>query len=196
VDSDRPTDYSNPSAGEEFFYYKFFTRAGWNSRVCVLNASGTEPEILEAHFFLEVPAALPIEITNAMTTDGQTKEFRGKAVSLVRSYLHHNERDARSFEVPVLKKGTVLVIEERAFSFGLAFPVDSAIDHRLGNESDFYPGTELIDANVLTFARFSQECSIWYGLVLGNEELLPYEWSHTDGRFVPGFFSDATTVRW
>ena len=189
-----PLQYNLPSAPEKFYYYKLFTRGAWNTRISIVNASGTDPVVVEIHFFLEIPKDIPIDVRYSIENEGEWQEIREQQYSLCQNHLQTENPEVKEFDLPVLKKGKVLVLEENTFSFGLDYRLESTIRDQLGNDPKYTPPEDLLQRSNDAYKMLLRKSSFWYGLVLDNEELLPYQWNHKDQRFVPGFFSDGSVV--
>jgi hypothetical protein len=192
LDKNQPIEWYTPNAMESFFFAKVFSRVGWNTRATILNVSGTDPVLCEEHFFMEVPSELPLEFELTEEVDGGYKTRRTKTYAGSRNHL--STEDPRSVELPVLKKGVGHVVPQRTFGFPLTFPLKTDIHHKINNDEQYRPDDDLMRQCAIAYGELLDKCSFWYGLVLDNEELLPFEWSRSDGRFVPGFFTDGTVV--
>lgn len=191
TNSDKPLRVSDPYPMQDFFYHHLFQRSVDNTGFHVLNASGTSPVILEMHFFLSIPDGIPLYNFNIE----ESGERLTKVYSKRKSFIEESEDDEHKvFSLPVLEKGKVMPIPDGSFGLSVAFEVDSDTRHKLSNDKSYYPSNDLIQRCDKAFDEFLNQASVWVGLVLDNEELLPYRWDYQAQRFEPGFFTDATVV--
>jgi hypothetical protein len=175
--------------GDEFFYSRFFNRSVHNSPFYIVNASGTSPVIREMHFFLSIPNDLPLYFPHE-SGEGSTSDY-----SVRKSFLEHNKKDeAGMIRLPVLGKGEVILVPEHTFGAAVSLKLNPEVSQKLNNDRDYLPPKDLTDQCRSAYNELINRAPVWVGLVLDNEELLPYKWDHESQRYEPGFFTDATTL--
>jgi hypothetical protein len=176
---------------DSFAEYKRFHRLAWNTRFRIFNASRTAPALLELHWFLALPNGVSRMLAIEQDARNNPESHFTTKLDLAQS---SGEESVRSVSVPVLESGRGLEVSERTFSVGIRYSLDPSLDANLANDSELRAPPDVCEASERCFDLLRSEAQIWVGLVLDNEELLPYFWNGQEQRYVPGFFTDGTVV--
>ncbi|TDF37170.1 hypothetical protein EYS14_13500 [Alteromonadaceae bacterium M269] len=178
----------DPSRCDPFYTInKFYA----NEAIFIVNASNTKPAILQVLLSATLPESCNFRFSGE---DGEL------STSFVKSIDYKQPlENADTFPVPLLSPGTVCHIKPRTF-----IPYIKCINETFSkilwsDESDHPPilsnkQKNKHEAYKEEIFEIMEKMEILLTITLNNEELLPFEWSREEYRFVQGFEYDGTTV--
>jgi hypothetical protein len=167
-------------------YIDFYKGRIKNAEFFIENASATSPVIMEIHFCISLPDDSALQLYHHQEV--------GKSVSQLKDFLESNVGPFATFNIPVLNKGVVKRIDNTAFTIDVHFGVSGDILTKLADDCSYSPPREIVDQCRDAYARLPEDLTVWVGLVLDNEELLPYQWDPESQRYKQGFYTDSTVI--